>query len=223
MFYKNNTPRKWRMRHTSYVIQGWYLLFFSVIAFAEQFESAAHYQVCFTPYQSCTTQIVNAIQQSRRSIYMQAYSFTSKPILAALLAAKKRNIEVKVILDKSHLNRPMTAKSLVQAHIPVWIDSPPGIAHSKVIIIDGIKVLTGSFNFSYAGQYKNHENVLFIHDKRLAHQYIKNWNYCQLKSKPFLAPSKKISSSASNNFQKVFLSMTGFFITIIIFVWVNNL
>jgi phosphatidylserine/phosphatidylglycerophosphate/cardiolipin synthase-like enzyme len=36
-------------------------------------------------------------------------------------------------------------------------------------------VITGSFNFTKAAEENNAENLLIIHDKKLASLYIKNW------------------------------------------------
>ena len=49
------------------------------------------------------------------------------------------------------------------------------IAHNKVMVIDGKTVTTGSFNFSKAAEGSNAENLLIIHDKKLASLYRKNW------------------------------------------------
>jgi len=49
------------------------------------------------------------------------------------------------------------------------------IAHNKIIVIDGQTVLTGPFNFTKAADAKNAENLLVIHDQRIASQYEQNW------------------------------------------------
>ena len=59
--------------------------------------------------------------------------------------------------------------------IPVRIDAKHAIAHNKVMIIDGETVITGSFNFTKAAEESNAENLLIIHDKKLAELYTKNW------------------------------------------------
>lgn len=59
--------------------------------------------------------------------------------------------------------------------MPVLIDAKHAIAHNKVIVIDGETVLTGSFNFTKAAQDKNAENLLILHDRKLAAQYAENW------------------------------------------------
>src|SRR6266508_3101679 len=55
---------------------------------------------CFTPGGNCTDAIVQALNDVKRSILVQAYSFTSAPIPKALLNAHKRGVQVQVILDK---------------------------------------------------------------------------------------------------------------------------
>ena len=44
------------------------------------------------------------------------------------------------------------------------MDTQHAIAHSKVMIIDGETVITGSFNFTKAAE-KNPENLFIIHEK----------------------------------------------------------
>ena len=55
------------------------------------------------------------------------------------------------------------------------IDAAHAIAHNKLMVIDGETVITGSFNFTKAAEENNAENLLVIHDKKLAERYIKNW------------------------------------------------
>lgn len=50
-----------------------------------------------------------------------------------------------------------------------------GIAHNKTIIVDGARLITGSYNFSKAANSKNSENMLFINDKNLATIYKEKW------------------------------------------------
>jgi phosphatidylserine/phosphatidylglycerophosphate/cardiolipin synthase-like enzyme len=56
---------------------------------------------CFTPGGNCTDAIVKALGEAKRTVLVQAYSFTSAPIAKALLDAHTRGVQVQVILDKS--------------------------------------------------------------------------------------------------------------------------
>lgn len=151
-------------------------LFTSCFAVGNDVFKNASYDVCFTPSQDCTNLIVKTISAAKKSIFVQAYSFTSAPIAKALVEAKKKGIEVKVILDKSQFSdQYSSAKFLKNSQIPVWNDNSVSIAHNKVMILDDQTVITGSFNFTKAAQFRNAENVLVITDANLAEKYKKNW------------------------------------------------
>ncbi len=138
----------------------------------------ADISVCFTPGDRCDMRIINAIEGAHRTIEVQAYQLTSAPIKSSLDKANRRGVKVIIILDKSQSKK--SAIYLAHNNIPVWIDYKPAIAHNKVIIIDGIIVITGSYNFSHAAQYRNAENVVFIKSKDIASEYLKNF-YIRLK------------------------------------------
>jgi phosphatidylserine/phosphatidylglycerophosphate/cardiolipin synthase-like enzyme len=143
-------------------------------------------QVYFSPKGGCTEAIVKNLDQAERSILVQAYSFTSKPIAEALIAAHKRGVKVKVLLDKSQLHgKGSKLDLLVDAGIPVSIDTKHAIAHNKVMIIDGVTVLTGSFNFTNAAEDRNAENLLVVRDKAIARKYRNNWNKHQKHSERY--------------------------------------
>lgn len=149
----------------------------SALAESGVFLEKTPYQVCFTPGQDCTQLIVNTLDKAKQSIYIQAYSFTSAPIAKALVDAKNRGVDVKVLLDKSQTrgNSYSSAKFLTNEGISPWIDYRPAIAHNKVMVLDQKTVITGSFNFTKAAQKRNAENVLIITDANLAKQYLANW------------------------------------------------
>ncbi|PCJ29024.1 MAG: hypothetical protein COA94_02860 [Rickettsiales bacterium] len=132
--------------------------------------------VCFTPPSGCGDLIAGQIVSAKSSIYMQAYGLTSKPIIQQLKLARGRGVTVRILLDGGNLSdNESIYKELKAAHITVGFDKMSGIAHNKVIIIDKKKVITGSFNFTGAADYRNAENVLLIDDKKIAKQYLQNW------------------------------------------------
>jgi phosphatidylserine/phosphatidylglycerophosphate/cardiolipin synthase-like enzyme len=154
-----------------------FLCILSCISLAEPFAKTSSYDVCFTPGEDCTQLLVDAINKEEKSLLVQAYSFTSVPIARALVAAKRRGIDVRVILDKSQFSaeKYSASKFLDNQGIPVWIDSKPAIAHNKIFIFGTSSVATGSFNFTKAAQEKNAENLLIIYDAGLTEHYRQNW------------------------------------------------
>ncbi|GHM58125.1 MAG: phospholipase [Candidatus Mesenet longicola] len=144
-------------------------------------------EVCFVPGENCTQEIVSMLDKAEKSILLQAYEFTSKPIVNGVIAAKKRGIDVQVILDKNQVKHKYSipvVKELLSNEISVWIDNKPAIAHNKVMVIDNHKVITGSFNFTAAAQDRNAENLLTIDDEEVVKKYTENWYKRKEQSKP---------------------------------------
>ena len=83
---------------------------------------------------------------------------------------------MELILDKSQRTQKYSSATfLFNAGIPTKIYAKHAIAHNKVMIIDGETVITGSFNFTKAAEENNAENLLIVHDKKLAERYTRNW------------------------------------------------
>ncbi|MEX3964853.1 phospholipase D family protein [Paraburkholderia sp. EG286B] len=145
---------------------------------ATSFANGASYQLCFVPNgASCQQLIISAIDGTQHKLRIQAYSFTSPPIAAAVKRAKERGVDVKVILDKSQASpRYTVATYLRNAGIDVVIDTKPAIAHNKVMIFDDSSVFTGSFNFTKSAQERNAENGMLIRgDANIVKSYADNW------------------------------------------------
>ena len=80
-----------------------------------------------------------------------------------MLNAHKRSVKVEVILDKSQRSEKYSsADFFAHAGIPTYIDSAHAIAHNKIMCLDQITLITGSFNLTKAAEEKKAEN-LFIH------------------------------------------------------------
>ena len=138
--------------------------------------SSNQIQAYFSPKGGCTTAILEEIRCAKQFILVQAYSFTSAPIAAALVEAFRNGIRVEAVLDKSNKSANYSeATFLKNARVPTWIDGKHAIAHNKIIIIDGSTVITGSFNFTKAGEESNAENLLIIKSPELAASYIANF------------------------------------------------
>jgi phosphatidylserine/phosphatidylglycerophosphate/cardiolipin synthase-like enzyme len=134
------------------------------------------WHVYFSPSGGCTDAIVQKLGEAKDSVFVQAYSFTSEPIAKALIDAKKRGVNVSVILDRSQQSEPDgQASFLSHADIRTLVDGAHAINHNKVMIVDNETVITGSFNFTSAAEQKNAENLLIIEDKSLAQLYTENW------------------------------------------------
>jgi phosphatidylserine/phosphatidylglycerophosphate/cardiolipin synthase-like enzyme len=148
-------------------------------------------RVYFSPHGGATEAVVNALDHATNTVLVQAYSFTSASIARALVDAKRRGLNVRVILDRSQRTEKYSeADFLKHEGVPPLIDSEHAIAHNKIMIIDAYLVLTGSFNFTKAAEENNAENLLVINDPTLAKQYIDNWHAHERHSDPYQGESR---------------------------------
>ncbi len=149
------------------------------------------WSVYFSPHGGCTEAVVEALGNAKATVLVQAYSFTSAAIAEALVQAHRRGVKVQVLLDKSQRKEKYSSATFVYNNgIPCFIDAQHGIAHNKVMVIDGDQVITGSFNFTKAAEEDNAENLLVIEDHELARKYTQNWDAHRRHSKRYTRVNK---------------------------------
>ncbi|EGA3603563.1 phospholipase D family protein [Salmonella enterica] len=141
--------------------------------------AAPSIQVGFSPEGTAQQVVLNTINQSKKSIRMMAYSFTSPVIVKALINARKRGVDVRVVLDeKGNRGKASVAAMnlLVNAGIPVRTVNKFKILHDKIIVSDESSVETGSYNFSKSANSANSENAILITEvPELAKEYLQHW------------------------------------------------
>jgi phosphatidylserine/phosphatidylglycerophosphate/cardiolipin synthase-like enzyme len=93
---------------------------------------------------------------------VQAYSLTSPAVADALVQAHQRKVKVTVILDAAHEKAARaTVGQLWEAGVEPILDRRLP-AHSKVILIDGKTLITGSFDFAADADEKRADNLLVL-------------------------------------------------------------
>jgi len=127
--------------------------------------------VYFSPNGGCESQIIEWIGRANRTIHVLIYSFTLDSISDALIEAYNRGVEVKVVFEKNQITKYSEYHKLKAAGIQVRNDTNPKSMHDKVMIIDGIIVLTGSFNWSANAERRNNENLIVIESIYVASVY----------------------------------------------------
>ena len=133
--------------------------------------------VLFSPNGGCSKRLVREIENAKRTIRVQAFFFTSEPIADALIEAKKRGVEVEMIIDKSQEKQRFSRwRVLRRAGIPIYFDREHATANNKIMLIDHHTVTTGSMNFTKAAEEKNAENLLIIkHHDKVFEKYLANY------------------------------------------------
>ncbi|WP_076592212.1 phospholipase D family nuclease [Herminiimonas arsenitoxidans] len=151
----------------------------SAFATASNISAAPAVENAFSPKQGAEQLVLRQIVSADRTLRVAAYSFTSPVIVKALLAAKKRGVDVKVVVDEQGNKGKANIAALnllVNGGIPTRTVSAYAIHHDKYIIADNRHVQTGSFNYSQAAAKSNSENVIVVwNNQELATSYSKHW------------------------------------------------
>ena len=107
--------------------------------------------------------------------YYDGYSKSPTNLLIReLIVARKRGVEVKVILekrkerDRTQKNNMKTGRMLSEAGVQVAYDPVAVTTHTKLLIIDGEISIVGSTNWTYSALEKNHEVAVFIRSPEVA-------------------------------------------------------
>jgi phosphatidylserine/phosphatidylglycerophosphate/cardiolipin synthase-like enzyme len=157
-------------------------------------EHKANVEVAFTPADDVAGMIVERIGRARQSVRMQAYLFTDRRIANALLAARKRGVDVEIIGDAAQRDSGGLPhlKALARAGARVYLNGAHAAAHDKIVIVDGdspaAAVITGSYNFTHAAQARNAENVVVISGNRaVTDRFVENFARHRERSAPWRA------------------------------------
>lgn len=119
--------------------------------------------------------LVPLIENAQSYIYLPVFVITHKKLTQALIDAKKRGVDVKIILDATSVRSNHTTHEILrEAGIPLKTENYAGKVHNKSMIIDDKYVITGSMNFSNSGENRNDENCLVIENSDLA-KFYKGW------------------------------------------------
>ncbi len=140
-------------------------------------------QVAFAPWDDVEGIIVKALDRAHDQILVQAYVLSNEKIVAALLRARARRVDVQVLVDETQRRKRVSrVLELVRAGIPVRLEVRYHSAHNKLMVIDAERlfdatVITGSMNYSDTSPSRNAENVLIITGSSdLVRDYAKNWH-----------------------------------------------
>lgn len=136
-------------------------------------------QVGFSPEGSALQLVLKTIESAQQEIRLMGYSFTSPEMVSALVRAKRRGVDVRIVLDEKG-NRSKASQAamniVVNAGIPLRTNGRYAIMHDKVIIVDNHTVEAGSFNYTRSAASRNSENVLVINEvPEVAQTYLQHW------------------------------------------------
>lgn len=133
--------------------------------------------VYFSPEDNVERIILGRLRKAESSICFMAYSFTSESIGEMMIRRHREGVDVRGVFERRGAKAPYGEYIKMKIEgVPVRLDRNRHAMHHKVIVIDGRRVITGSYNFSRNAARNNDENLLVIDNRRIAAAYLAEFN-----------------------------------------------
>ena len=111
------------------------------------------------------TRVCEVINGATSYCYVAIYAINQPSIVNALIAAKQRGVDVRMVTETDYRYKAGYADSydlLASYGIPIICDGRSALMHNKFIVVDGTKVLTGSYNFTTDQTTADKNNVIIF-------------------------------------------------------------
>ena len=124
-------------------------------------------EVYYGPDDAPLDRLTTLYRHATRYLYVAVYGLTSPRAVEAMVAAKKRGVDVRLITD---LKRTEDLKQLTALHtlqlagIPILVNQHDGLMHLKQVVIDDEVNASGSMNHTTSGNRYNDERLDVITD-----------------------------------------------------------
>jgi phosphatidylserine/phosphatidylglycerophosphate/cardiolipin synthase-like enzyme len=125
----------------------------------------------------CETLLVREINRAKKEIVVAIYSMTRRNITSALADAVERGVKVRLKYDVASADSD-DMKSAIQflkkqevKCTGIKMSDDYARMHHKFTVIDGQRVLTGSYNYTSSATTVNYENMVLIESREIARQF----------------------------------------------------
>ena len=125
--------------------------------------------------EDCEKLLLEALESARREIRVAIYTFTRRNVSRALQEAAERKVKVTVKYDARSMDESPGMTQVIgylRNHgvdcVPVKMSGDMAKMHHKFAVVDGKRVVTGSWNYTVTGTVSNYENVVSIESADVA-------------------------------------------------------
>ncbi|WP_455371686.1 phospholipase D-like domain-containing protein [Petrachloros mirabilis] len=144
---------------------------------------SATVEVYYAPEDTPLDRVVTLYQHARQYIYVAVYGLTYPRAVEALVAAKKRGVDVRMLTDLGRtedIKQRSALHTLRLAGIPIKVNQHDGLMHLKQVVIDDEINTSGSMNHTTSGNRYNDERLDVITDRAIAvkarEKFLAMWN-----------------------------------------------
>lgn len=130
--------------------------------------STARGDVYFSPNGGTETRLINEINLCRTRLDVAVFNISSSAVARAIVAARNRGVAVRVISDYGQSTSSSSQvrwlrSNRIRVHL-LGTSDPYSLMHHKYAVFDGVRMETGSYNWTVSANRSNHENADFMAD-----------------------------------------------------------
>jgi phosphatidylserine/phosphatidylglycerophosphate/cardiolipin synthase-like enzyme len=135
-------------------------------------------RVYFSPNGGIEPALLDVLKEAKREVLLAMFHLSSRPLVDALVAARRRGVDVRVVLDANKAAGKGRLDDLRRAKVPTRLmrlgktgDDLEIHFHHKFLVVDRALVATGSFNWTAQADGSNYENEVILRSPKLADEY----------------------------------------------------
>ncbi|MBI4675964.1 MAG: hypothetical protein HY748_00075 [Elusimicrobia bacterium] len=153
--------------------------------------AAAKLSEYFSDETDIKTELVQAVDSSKKTIEAALFGITLTEVAEALVRARDRGVAVRVVMNQNHVFPQRTRSKEVQFLMDKGIDMRTargnrsyGVQHNKICVFDGKLLKTGSFNWTFSANNYNYENAIFTTEPGYVAGFSDYWRWMWDRSRP---------------------------------------
>ncbi len=141
--------------------------------------------IAFSPGETGLQLIRRELKAARRSLDICVFTITDDRLSGAIADAHRRGVAVRIVTDNDkQFDAGSDIARLARADVPTRCDPDPDHMHHKFALVDGRRLITGSYNWT-RGATRNHENVTVLSAPELVDAFAKEFERLWSSFKPW--------------------------------------
>jgi cardiolipin hydrolase len=142
--------------------------------------------VHFSPGDACLNAIISQIAAAKKALDVCVFTISDDRITDALVERHKSRVKVRILTDNEKLmDIGSDIERLVKAGIPVKVDRTEHHMHHKYAVVDGVSVVTGSYNWTRSAAQFNQENIMITTEQAVVQSYLREFEKMWAKMDPY--------------------------------------